>query len=183
VSNLNSTVGIVALAAGAVAVVALLFCLTLMVQLRRVRAAQKAVLGDGSQDLVTHAAGLQASFESLAQYVEDVGTRLEGRVSSVEGRLDGTIAHRALIRYDAYGEMSGQQSASLALLDANLDGIVLTTISHRDTSRMYLKQIAGGKGKIGLSPEEQEAIRRATSPAPIEFQGGSAGDESADASR
>jgi hypothetical protein len=175
VSNLNTTAGIVAIAAGVVAVLALLFCLTLMMQLRRVRAAQKAVLGDASQDLVAHAAHLQESFETLAQYVEDVGTRLEGRVTGVENRLNGTIAHRALIRYDAYGEMSGQQSASLALLDANLDGIVLTTISHRDTSRMYLKQIAGGKGKIGLSPEEQEAITMATAPAPIEFRGETGG--------
>jgi Protein of unknown function (DUF4446) len=171
VSNLNSTTGIVAIAAGVVAVIALLCCLALMIQLRRLRGAQKAVLGDGSQDLVTHAAQLQASFESLAQYVEDVGVRLEGRVSSAEARLNGTIAHRALIRYDAYGEMSGEQSASLALLDANHDGIVLTTISHRDTSRMYLKQIFGGKSRIGLSPEEQDAINRAISPAPIEFQG------------
>lgn len=162
-----------AIAAGVVAVVALLFCLVLMMQLRRVRSAQKAVLGDGSADLVAHAATLQSSFESLAQYVEDVGTSMEGRVSGVEARLNGTIAHRALVHYDAYGEMSGEQSATLALLDRNRDGVVITTISHRDSARMYVKQVSGGQGQRALSPEEEEAIRLALNPAPVQFESGS----------
>ena len=70
-------------------------------------------------------------------------------------------AHRALVRYDAYGEMSGRQSTSIALLDATTSGIVLSSIHHRDQSRLYAKQVHGGRGELELSPEENEAIRLA----------------------
>jgi Protein of unknown function (DUF4446) len=166
VDNLNTTAGIVAVASGAVAVVAVGWSIGLTVAMRRLKAAQRAVLGDSSRDLVAHAAHLQASYESLAQYVEDVGTRLEHRMDHAETRLDGTIAHRALVRYDAYGEMSGRQSTSIALLDANRSGVVLSSIHHRDTARLYAKQIRNGQPELELSPEENEAVRLALDSSP-----------------
>ena len=54
----------------------------------------------------------------LHERVEEVAGRLEERMAEAEERLDGAITYRALVRYDAYGELSGHQSASLALLDA-----------------------------------------------------------------
>jgi hypothetical protein len=158
VSGSEHTTQIVAIAAGAVAVVGLAWSIGLTVAMRRLRAAQRAVLGGGQRDLVAHAAHLQSSFETLAQYVEDFGTRLDGRVTHAETRLDGAIAHRALIRYDAYGEMSGRQSTSLALLDTNKSGVVLSTIHHRDHARLYAKQVHRGKSDLELSPEETEAV-------------------------
>ena len=157
--SLNTTTGIVALAAAAVALVSVAWAIGLTLSLRRLRAAQRAVLGDGSRDLVAHAAQLQAAFESLAQYVEDFGTRLDYRMDQAELRLEGTFAHRALIRYDAYGEMSGRQSTSIALLDATQSGIVFSSIHHRDTARLYTKQIRNGQPEFELSPEESEAVR------------------------
>ncbi len=118
VHDLTSTAGIVAIAAGAVAVISLIFSIVLAVRLRRVRADQRAVLGDGKQDLVSHAAELHAQFEALSQYVEDAAHGLNHRVDTAEQRLDGALAYRSLVRYDAYGEMSGRQSTSIALLDA-----------------------------------------------------------------
>jgi hypothetical protein len=161
VDNLNTTAGIVAIASGAVAVVSFGWSVGLTVAMRRLKAAQRAVLGDSSRDLVAHAAHLQASYESLAQYVEDFGTRLDRRMDHAEARLDGAVAHRALVRYDAYGEMSGRQSTSIALLDASRSGIVLSSIHHRDTARLYAKQIRAGQPELELSPEENEAVRLA----------------------
>ena len=155
------TAEIIAIAAGAVAVVALGWSIGLTRALRQLRASQRAVLGDGDQDLVAHAAHLQTSFESLAQYVEDFGTRLDLRIAHAEQRLDGAVAHRGLVRYDAYGEMSGRQSTSLALLDANQSGVVLSTIHHREHARLYAKQIHRGQSDLELSPEEDEAVRLA----------------------
>ncbi|HWD66173.1 MAG TPA: DUF4446 family protein [Solirubrobacteraceae bacterium] len=160
-SNLSSTAGIVAIAAAAVAVVALLMAVSLFLSVRRLRTAQRAVLGDGSQDLVAHAAGLQQAFRSLADYVQDAGTRLEERMAQAEKRLDGAVAYHSLVRYDAYGEMSGQQSTSIALLDANRSGIVVSSILHRDQARMYAKQVHKGHSELQLSPEEDEAVRLA----------------------
>jgi hypothetical protein len=161
VHDLTSTAGIVAIAAGAVAVVALATSVGLAVALRRVRADQRTVLGDRSQDLVAHAATLQGEFEALHTYVEDAAARLNNRMEKNERRLDGAMAYRALIRYDAYGEMSGRQSTSIALLDAQRSGIVLSSIHHRDQARLYAKQVYEGRGELELSPEESEAIRLA----------------------
>jgi len=158
VTGSEHTTEVVAIAAGAVAVVGLAWSIALTVAWRRLRAAQRAVLGGEEQDLVAHAAHLQASFETLAQYVEDFGTRLDGRVTHAETRLDGAIAHRGLVRYDAYGEMSGRQSTSLALLDTNQSGVVLSTISHREHARLYAKQVHRGRSDLELSPEETEAV-------------------------
>ena len=83
-----------------------------------------------------------------------------------EHRLDGAIAYRALVRYDAYGEMSGRQSTSIALLDAHRSGVVLSSIHHRDQARLYAKQVHNGRGEIELSPEEAEAVRLALAEPP-----------------
>jgi len=161
VDNLTSTAGVVAIAAGAVAVAALCLSAGLAVRLRSVRADQRKILGDGHQDLVAHAAALQSNFEALAAYVDDAAAHLHQRMGAAEQRLDHTMAYRALVRYDAYGEMSGRQSTSIALLDATRSGILLSAINHRDQSRLYAKQIRDGQPELDLSPEEDEAIRQA----------------------
>jgi hypothetical protein len=156
--QLTSTVGIVAIAAGVVAVVGLLTAIMLTVRLSRLRSDQRAVLGDGREDLVAHAAALQAQFAALHDYVEDVAANLHARMDTAEDRLDGAIAHSSLVRYDAYGEMSGRQSVSIALLDARRSGVVLSSIHHRDQARLYAKQVTDGQGELELSPEEADAV-------------------------
>ena len=163
-ATITDTQGIIAIAAGAVAVLALIGCVVLMLSVRRLRRAQLLVLGEqGEQDLAAHAAGMQDAFEALRGYVDDVAVRLDGRLADAEGALRGTIAHRALVRYDAYNELSGHQSMSIALLDEEQSGIVLSCIHHRDQARVYAKQVNGGRGELELSPEEAEAVRIALS--------------------
>jgi Protein of unknown function (DUF4446) len=162
VNDLTDPAGIVALAAGAVALLALIFALVLAVKVRRLRGAQQVVLGNtGRDDLVVHARNLQSAFEVLHGRVEEIAERLDGRMAAAEHRLDGAIAYRSLVRYDAYGELSGHQSLSLALLDAEHNGVVLSCIAHRDSARLYCKVVQDGRGEHELSPEEDEAIRLA----------------------
>jgi hypothetical protein len=163
VHALTGTVGIVALAAGAVAVVSLLAVLALSLRLRRLRADQRLVLGDRREDLVAHSARLAQQFQALHGYVEDVATSLDARTAVVEDRLETVLTYFSLVRYDAYGEMSGRQSMSIALLDSTQSGIVLSAIHHRDQARLYAKEVRGGHGENELSPEEEEAIRLAVS--------------------
>ena len=161
-AELSDPAGVAALAAGAVALLALIVAIVLAVQVRRLRADQRAVLGDGTAtDLVSHAAGLQQGFLELRDWVEEMATALDERMTVAEQRLDGAIAYRALVRYDAYGELSGHQSTTVALLDAQRHGVVLSNIAHRQTARLYCKQIIDGEGELDLSPEEAEAIRLA----------------------
>jgi hypothetical protein len=161
VHQLTSTVGIVALAAAAVAAVSLLIAATVAYRLGRLRSEQKAVLGDRREDLVSHAAALQGEFLALQEYVRGSTERLDGRMHTAEGRLDGAISYTSLVRYDAYGEMSGRQSMSIALLDSSRTGIVLSAIHHRDQARLYAKRVSAGRSELELSPEEAEAVSRA----------------------
>jgi Protein of unknown function (DUF4446) len=169
-SSLTDTQGIFAIAAAAVALAATAGCVALAVAVRRLRAAQRMVLGEGERDLVAHAAALQEGYEDLREYVGVVAERLDGRLAGAEAGVKGAIAHRALVRYDAYNELSGQQSMSIALLDGTGSGIVLSCIHHRDQARVYAKQVTEGRGELELSPEEAEAVRTALS-----AEGGTAG--------
>jgi hypothetical protein len=158
VDELTTTQGIVALAAAGVALVALLWAIGLTIKLRRLRAAQRRVLGDAERDLVAHAAALQEAFVQLRDWVEETAGRLEERMAGAETRIDGCVAYSSLVRYDAWGEASGHQSSSLALLDLHRTGVVVSSILHRDQARVYVKQVREGESELELSPEEQEAI-------------------------
>lgn len=163
-SDLSSTQGVVAVAAAAAAGVALICCALLANSLRRLRKRQRVVLGEGEhRDLVAHGAALDDSFEALRVYIEDVAARLDARLENVEAALRRAISNRALVRYDAYNEMSGHQSMSIALLDESQSGIVLSSIHHRDQARLYAKQVHNGHSELELSPEESEALRLALS--------------------
>ena len=160
-SEFSDAPGVVALAAAGVAVAALLWCALLTMRLRRLRAEQRVVLGNVRTDLVAHAAGLHEAFLDLQQRTEHFAQHLEQRMDEAEHRLDGTLAYRSLVRYDAYNELSGHQSTTIALLDAEHNGVVLSSIAHRDTARLYCKQVIAGEGELQLSPEEAEAVRLA----------------------
>jgi hypothetical protein len=172
-ATLTDTKGIIAIAAAAVANLALIGCSALWLAVRRLRRAQRVVLGGDEHDVVAHASALQEAFEALRGYTQESATRLDTRLAGVETALRRTIAHRALVRYDAYNELSGHQSMSIALLDEEQSGIVLSCIHHRDQARVYGKQVRGGRGELELSPEEAEAVRLALA------GGGSIGDEHA----
>jgi hypothetical protein len=161
VDDLTTTQGIVALAGAGLAVVALLWAIVLAVKLRRLRAAQRTVLGEGQADLVAHAAQIQEAFVQLRDWVEETAARLEERMATAEQRIDGCVAYTSLVRYDAMGEMSGQQSSTMALLDARRTGVVVSSILHRDQARVYVKQVRDGESELELSPEEHEAIEAA----------------------
>jgi hypothetical protein len=166
VDELNSTQGIVALAAAGAAALALIWLIVLSVKLRRLRTAQRMVLGGANTDLVDHAATLQKAFVQLRDWVEETAARLDERMVTAEHRIDGCVTYTSLVRYDAYNEMSGRQSSSLALLDAHRTGVVVSSIQHREQARVYVKPVREGGSELELSPEEQEAIEAAVAGAP-----------------
>ena len=156
---LDSTEGIAALAAGGVALLALILAIVLAFRVRALRASQRAVLGDaGELDLIEHAARLEQGFVDLRDWVEDTAAGIEKRMGQAEARIDGCVTYRSLVRYDAYNEMSGQQSSSVALLDSRRSGVVMSSILHRENARVYVKQIVEGESELELSPEEREAL-------------------------
>ena len=147
----------VAIAAGAVAAIALLAAIVLSRSVRRLHAGQRTVLGGTSHDMVDFAVSLQGRIDDLHRAVDEVATGL----SRVDRRVDGAVSNTAVVRYDAYEDTGGQQSASFAFLDATRTGTVVTAIQGRDYARIYVKDLDRGKASVPLSPEEQEAVERA----------------------
>ena len=157
---MSSTVaGWIAIGALVVAVAALLMGLVFWRTLRRVRRAQTVLLGSGREDLVNFAVSLQTRIDDLHRVVDEVSAGLV----RVDKRLDGALSRTAIVRYDAYEDVGGQQSASLAFLDAARSGIVITAIQGRDYARIYVKELDQGHAPVALSPEEREAVERAMS--------------------
>ncbi len=154
-----SVAGWIAIAAATAAGVALLLALGYWVALRRVRSAQRVVIGDGTSDLIDFAVSLQSRIDELHKAVDEVGAG----VTRVDRRIDDTVSKTAIVRYDAYENTGGHQSASVALLDAARTGVVLSAIQGRDYARIYIKELDRGRASIALSPEEEEAVERAMS--------------------
>ncbi|MEX1357904.1 MAG: DUF4446 family protein [Gaiellaceae bacterium] len=151
------TAGWVAIGAAAGAAVAFVAAVWALVLLRRARAAQSVLLGGGTQDLVDFAVSLQARIDDLHSSVDEVA----GGLGRVDRRVDDCLQKSSIVRYDAYEEAGGHQSASVAFLDSTRTGIVLSAIQGRDYARIYVKELDHGRATIALSPEEQEAVERA----------------------
>ena len=153
----DATVAWIAIAGASAAAVALLLALAFYLKLRRVRRAQTVLLGAGKDDLVDFAVSLQARIDDLNRAVDEVAVAL----SRLDRRIDGCLSHTSIVRYDAYEDAGGHQSASLAFLDAVRSGIVVSAIQGRDYARIYVKELDRGRPSVALSPEEQEAVDRA----------------------
>jgi Protein of unknown function (DUF4446) len=152
-----SAAGWIAVAAAAAAGLALLVAAAFYLKLRRVRQAQSVLLGSGKDDLVDFAVSLQARIDDVNRAVDEVAVAL----SRLDRRIDGCLSHTSIVRYDAYEDAGGHQSASLAFLDAVRSGIVVSAIQGRDYARIYVKELDRGRPSVALSPEEQEAVDRA----------------------
>ncbi|MEO6714817.1 MAG: DUF4446 family protein [Mycobacteriales bacterium] len=148
-----------AIFAAFVAVIALGMALTLGVTLRKMHASY-AVLqgGKGREDFVTVVNQHSRAVEDLRGEVEHMGQR----VHKLSIELADALRHVAVVRYDAFPDMGGRLSFSVALLDDSGDGLVLTSINGRSETRTYAKGVKANKSDHQLSPEESQAISYAT---------------------
>lgn len=118
--------------------------------------------------LVVGALAVASASVLLALAVSTRLTRLRAEVAAL--RADPALAagvdpkavrQVAVVRYDAFQDMSGRMSYSVALLDAAGDGLVLSAINGRTDARTYAKGVLAGAGEQPLSPEEQQAVAAA----------------------
>jgi hypothetical protein len=86
---------------------------------------------------------------------------LRQEVAALRAEAGDALRHLAVVRYDAFGDMGGHLSWSLALLDDAGNGVVLTSIHGRSDARTYAKNVAAWSSQQQLSPEEEEAITHA----------------------
>ncbi|MGH3331477.1 MAG: DUF4446 family protein [Nocardioidaceae bacterium] len=84
---------------------------------------------------------------------------LRGEVHALRMEVADALRHLAVVRYDAFGDMGGHLSWSMALLDDSGNGVVLTSIHGRSEARTYAKNVTSWSCDQALSPEEEEAIK------------------------
>lgn len=127
----------------ALALVALLAALAALGLAARSTAAQRPSSADTESPLPTDVAGLRDEVERLRRSAE------------------GALRRPVVVRYDAFGDMGGRLSWSLALVDKGGDGVVLTSIHGRSDARSYAKALQGWSCEQPLSPEEEKAVEAA----------------------
>lgn len=93
--------------------------------------------------------------------VESSLAAVDRRVEEIEANIPYAITRTAVVAYDAFGNISGQLSRSIALLNNRADGIVLTILVSREETLFFSKEIREGVGREPLSPEEERAVAHA----------------------
>jgi Protein of unknown function (DUF4446) len=153
--NFSDSATLIGLGAAVLAIVDLALAAWFLVWMRRVRRAQRALLAGENVDLVEFAVGMQTRQEQ----VERASAEVQAALIEAGTRIDGCLQHRAVVRYDAYVDAGGRQSTSIALLDEQGSGLVVSAIQDRSYARVYVKDVSlGASADVALSPEEQQAV-------------------------
>jgi hypothetical protein len=140
-----------------------LLALRSQVQFRRLRKECTLLQAGAERSSFIVAAARTAS--ELERLRGDVGA-LYREFDNFRAAVDESIRRVAVHRYDAFGEMGGRLSWSVALLDEHGDGVVLTAIVGRSDTRCYAKNIRRGQSESRMSPEEQQVVTAALRPSP-----------------
>lgn len=91
----------------------------------------------------------------------DANEANEKSIEKLSGDMKFTFQKVGLVKYDAFNEMGGKLSFSLALLNNSNDGFVLNAVHSREGCYTYVKEIIDGNSIITLAEEEQEALKMA----------------------
>lgn len=106
---------------------------------------------------------LDAHLDRVFQVRRDVET-LDARAAAVEAVGRRSLQRFGMVRFNPFEDTGGNQSFALALLDADGDGVVISSLHARAGTRVYAKPLARGRSAAALSAEETEAVRRAMAP-------------------
>jgi HAMP domain-containing protein len=140
----SATAAWIAIGAAIAAVLALIAVLWVLRRVRTLREGQRVLLGDGKSDLVDFAVSLQGRIDDLHRAVDEIAAGLV----RVDRRVDSSVTNTSIVRYDAYEDTGGSQSASLAVLDSARTGVVVTAIQGRDYARIYMKELDRGRPSV-----------------------------------
>ncbi len=141
-----------------IAVAALACAVFGMMQLRTLNQRMSAALGEGVSD------SLEDTLATHLSRVEEVDRRLTELDAEYERlAITNSLASQkiSIVRFNPFGDTGGDQSFSLAVLDAHDSGYVLTSIHGRQGTRVYVKPVDFAKSKYSLSVEEQQALSQA----------------------
>ncbi|HEY3632000.1 MAG TPA: DUF4446 family protein [Jatrophihabitantaceae bacterium] len=164
---MTTYVAVFALVLGYLGLVAAYLALRTLARLRRAT----VVLGRGANSRETMLEATERHIEltaavadqlgALRSYVDATRSEMAAAVRARNTATGRSLRNVALVRYDAFEDIAGRMSFSLALLDDDGDGVALTAITGRADTRLYAKGISRGEGEHPLSPEEEQAVHAA----------------------
>lgn len=125
----------------------------------RLRRRLRAVFGSGGEQ------GLDEVLDTIVKRLDHAGQRIDA-LNDLQQDLEalvrrGTIRNVGVVRFNPFPDAGGDQSFAIALLDSEGSGVVISSLHARADTRVFAKQIDGGRSRYPLSEEEQDAIRRA----------------------
>lgn len=150
---LRDASGILALAAVVIAMVALALALRARGQGSAATGAPVAV--DPILDQL-----LASQMQRLDRIGDEVMAQA-GRLRDIESTAQLMVQRVGIVRFNPFEDTGGNQSFVLALLDAEANGVLLTSLHARSGTRVYLRTVVGGRCDVPLSAEETEALRQA----------------------
>lgn len=104
---------------------------------------------------------IMLNFFERIESLEDAEQKMHRDIREIKENLKITYQKTGLVKYDAFREMSGALSYSLALLDKENNGVLISSMYSREGCYTYAKDIVNGECKINLSEEEAEALKQA----------------------
>jgi hypothetical protein len=167
---MTTYVAVFALLLAYAALVAAYFALRTLARVRRTaslvtrdRMSGQDLVRETTQRHAQTSAAMADQVSELRAHVDEAKADMQNHVQAALRSASGAGALRnvALVRYDAFSDMSGRLSFSVALLDSRGDGVAISAIAGHADTRMYAKGITAGKGEHELSPEEKQAVAAA----------------------
>jgi Protein of unknown function (DUF4446) len=133
-------------------------CAFLVARLRKIDSRLRGLTRGGEGDLEDVISGHLERVHALGREVE----RLTARTSRLETGAPRAFQRVGLVRFNPFEDTGGNQSFALALLDAEGNGWVLSSLHARSGTRVYAKAIREGRSEGAVSDEEAAAIKQAT---------------------
>lgn len=152
----NNTYIIIGLSA--LSLLLFVYCAVLSTRIKRLTRRRNARFEEGRvEDILDHLQEQSDKLAGIEQRMEDISARQSG----IASELAGCLRNAGIVRFNAFEDVGGEQSFSLALLDSNKNGVVISNLYGRQESRIYAKVIHNGEGERTLSDEEQRALEMA----------------------
>ena len=145
----------------ALSVVSIILAVVLIIVLCKLKTLKRRV------DALTRGKDTESLEDIIVSFLERVESLEEGEeitraaLNAIKDNLKITYQKTGLVKYDAFREMSGALSYSLALLDKENNGVLISSMYSREGCYTYAKEIIKGESKINLSEEEAEALKQA----------------------
>lgn len=145
----------------ALSVVCIILAVILIITLCKLKTLRRRV------DALARGKDAESLEDIMVNFFERIESLEEGEeitraaLKAIKDNLRITYQKTGLVKYDAFREMSGALSYSLALLDKENNGIIISSMYSREGCYTYAKEIENGESKINLSEEEAEALKQA----------------------